>query len=186
GREDVRQDGQDVDRDEDVDERLDRADRVEHHAAPFVASVTFPTSLVTDCYYAWLKKPPRSNIAARCSAETSTLRGVSRKTLSATRCMPPFSAYVSPLAKSISRLESSASALCRLRMTGIPCLKRSAICCASLKLRGSTRCTRTLDGVGTASMRGTRDSAARVRCSRALRAGVGAGSSSDSVQSSKS
>ena len=42
--------------------------------------------------YAWLKKPPRSSMRARSSAETSTLRGVSRKTLSATRCMPPSSA----------------------------------------------------------------------------------------------
>ena len=42
--------------------------------------------------HAWLKKPPRSSMRARSSAETSTLRGVSRKTLSATRCMPPSSA----------------------------------------------------------------------------------------------
>ena len=39
----------------------------------------------------WLKKP-FSISAARSSAETSTLRGVSRKTLSAIRCMPPSSA----------------------------------------------------------------------------------------------
>ena len=42
--------------------------------------------------YAWLKKPPLSSMRARSSADTSTLRGVSRKTLSATRCMLPFSA----------------------------------------------------------------------------------------------
>ena len=41
---------------------------------------------------AWLKKPPRSRSRARSSAETSTFRGVSRKTLSATRCIPPSSA----------------------------------------------------------------------------------------------
>ena len=41
---------------------------------------------------AWLKKPPPSSMRARSSAETSTLRGVSRKTLSATRCMFPSSA----------------------------------------------------------------------------------------------
>ena len=39
----------------------------------------------------WLKKP-FSISRARSSAETSTLRGVSRKTLSAIRCMPPSSA----------------------------------------------------------------------------------------------
>jgi hypothetical protein len=39
----------------------------------------------------WLKKP-FSMIRARSSAETSTLRGVSRNTLSAIRCMPPSSA----------------------------------------------------------------------------------------------
>ena len=57
--------------------------------------------------YAWLKKPPRSSRRARSSALTSTFWGVRRKTLSATRCMPPSSAYVSPLAKSIRRFESS-------------------------------------------------------------------------------
>ena len=36
----------------------------------------------------WLKKPFSSR-RARSSADTSTLRGVSMKTLSATRCMPP-------------------------------------------------------------------------------------------------
>ena len=39
----------------------------------------------------WLKKP-FSISRARSSAETSTLRGVSRNTLSAIRCMPPSSA----------------------------------------------------------------------------------------------
>src|SRR5437868_11523143 len=101
--------------------------------------------------YAWLKNPPRSSMRARSSAETSTLRGVRRKTLSATRCMPPSSAYVRPLAKSMSRFASSWSAPWRLRMTGMPSLKRSAICCASLKLRGRTRWTRTAPGPGTLS-----------------------------------
>ena len=41
--------------------------------------------------YDWLKKP-FSIRRARSSAETSTLRGVSRKTLSAIRCIPPSSA----------------------------------------------------------------------------------------------
>ena len=36
----------------------------------------------------WLKKPFSISLA-RSSAETSTLRGVSRNTLSAIRCMPP-------------------------------------------------------------------------------------------------
>src|SRR6476620_3972751 len=58
--------------------------------------------------------------------------------------MLPLSAYVRPLAKSISRFESSLSALCRFRITGTESLNLSAICCASLKLRGSTRCTLTL------------------------------------------
>ena len=39
----------------------------------------------------WLKKP-FSISRARSSAETSTLRGVSRNTLSAIRCIPPSSA----------------------------------------------------------------------------------------------
>ena len=42
-------------------------------------------------YYDWLKKP-FSMSSARSSAEISTLRGVSMKTLSAIRCMPPSSA----------------------------------------------------------------------------------------------
>jgi len=41
--------------------------------------------------YDWLKKP-FSISRARSSAETSTLRGVRRKTLSAMRCIPPSSA----------------------------------------------------------------------------------------------
>src|SRR5262249_51287979 len=114
GRQDVRQDRQHVNAHEDVHEQLDFGNGVEHHGRPL---------LVSGCFsYAWLKKPPRSNKAARCSADTSTFRGVRRKTLSATRCMPPFSAYVSPLAKSMRRFDSSLSALCRLRMTGMPCL----------------------------------------------------------------
>src|SRR5436305_1611295 len=41
------------------------------------------------------------------------------------------------------RLERSVSVLCRLRMTGIESLNLSAICWASLKDLGITRCTRT-------------------------------------------
>src|SRR6266850_6145312 len=185
-RDDVREDRQDVNAHEDVHEQLDLGDGVEHHGRSL---------RVHGCFsYAWLKKPPRSSNAARCSADTSTLRGVRRKTLSATRCMPPFNAYVRPLAKSISRFDSSVSALCRLRITGIPCLYRSAICCASLKLRGRTRCTLTLPALGTASICG-RMSRTRSRSrsrSRSTRDGRTAGgravgwSDSDSVQSSKS
>src|SRR5581483_5194876 len=83
-REHVREDRQDVDADEDVHEQLDLGYGVEHHPAHLRARRAVS--------YAWLKKPPRSSSWARCSAETSTFRGVSRKTLSATRCMPPFSA----------------------------------------------------------------------------------------------
>src|SRR5712691_1374636 len=138
GRDDVREDEQRVDADEDVDEALDPRDGIQQQYAH------------QDCVragrresspYAWLKKPPRSSQRARSSALTSTFRGVSRNTLSATRCMPPSSAYVRPLAKSINRFERSASELCRLRMTGIDSLNLSAICCASLKLRGTTRWT---------------------------------------------
>src|SRR5205085_9988706 len=68
GREDVRQDRQDVNAYEDVHEQLDFGDGVEHHGLSVRASVGFS--------YAWLKNPPRSSSAARCSAETSTLRGV--------------------------------------------------------------------------------------------------------------
>src|SRR6202034_902159 len=81
--------------------------------------------------YDWLKKPFSINLA-RSSAEISTLRGVSMKTLSAIRCMPPSSAYVRPEAKSIRRLDRSMSELCKLRITGIESLNLSAICCASL------------------------------------------------------
>ena len=70
--------------------------------------------------------------------------------MSATRCMLPLSAYVSPLEKSISRFESSASALWRLTITGTESLNLSAIDWASLKLRGTTRCTFT-DAAATAS-----------------------------------
>src|SRR5437667_211020 len=98
--------------------------------------------------YAWLKKP-RSSMRARSSADSSTSLGVRRKTLSAIRCMPPSSAYVRPLAKSISRFDSSLSADWRLRITGTPFLNRSASCCASLKLRGRIRWTREAPGACT-------------------------------------
>ncbi len=52
-------------------------------------------------------KKPFSISLARSSADISTLRGVSMNTLSAIRCMPPSSAYVRPLAKSIRRLDRS-------------------------------------------------------------------------------
>src|SRR5262245_11689117 len=99
--------------------------------------------------------------------------------------MPPSSAYVSPLAKSIRRFDSSASALCRLRITGIECLNLSAICCASLKLRGRTRCTRTEPGLfGTAAIcRTERLELLLEDVDRGAGGGAAAGSS-DSVQSS--
>src|SRR5207302_4572928 len=90
----------------------------------------------------WLKKP-FSMSRARSSADISTLRGVSMNTLSAIRCMPPSSAYVSPEAKSIRRLARSVSEPWRLRITGIESLNLSAICWASLNDLGTTRCTRT-------------------------------------------
>src|SRR3954470_19802252 len=136
-REDVREDHEHVDDRKDPDESLRRGDGVRKQAHLWAVRRAVGFS------YAWLKKPPRSINRARSSAETSTFRGVSRNTLSAIRCIPPSSAYVRPLAKSISRFESSWSLCWRLRMTGTPSLKRSAICCASLKLRGSTRCTLT-------------------------------------------
>src|SRR5579884_2979618 len=76
--------------------------------------------------------------------------------------MPPSSAYVKPLPKSISRFASSESELWRFRITGIPCLNLSAICCASLKLRGSTRWTRTELGPGSASTTARRPHVARL------------------------
>ena len=109
--EDVREQDDAVERDEDVDERLDARDRVSQrqaeagrdaHAARFAPNGSSPVA------YAWLKKP-RSSIRARSSADSSTSRGVRRKTLSAIRCIPPSSAYVRPLAKSMSRFDSSAS-----------------------------------------------------------------------------
>src|SRR3954469_24492050 len=134
---------------------------------------------------AWLKNP-RSSRRARSSAETCTFRGVSRKTLSATRCMPPSSAYVRPLVKSIRRLESSWSAPCRLRITGIPSLNLSAICCASLKLRGITRCTWT-DGIAPIGPELAAGAAERRLFRGRSTAVAGAASSgSGSVQSSKS
>src|SRR4051812_38361712 len=152
-RDHIREDQQDVDVDEDIDEALQRRRRVgkhDHagadiaHDAWILRNLRDPCGTAVERVQAWLKKPPLSIMRARSSADTSTLRGVSRKTLSATRCMLPSSAYVRPLAKSISRFESSLSALWRLRITGTESLNLSAICCASLKLRGSTRCALTL------------------------------------------
>src|ERR687886_2094125 len=175
---DVHEDDQDVDVDEDVDEALHRVHGVEEQTeSGDLRAHQEGVRAGPVASYAWLKKPPRSSRRARSSAETSTFRGVSRNTLSATRCMPPFSAYVRPLAKSMRRLDSSASAFWRFRITGIDCLNLSAICCASLKLRGTTRWTRT-DGLGTASSgRRSRPARGSVR--------VGAGGSG-SVQSSNS
>src|ERR671934_2785460 len=175
---DVHEDDQDVDVDEDVDEALDRVHGVEEQTeSGDLRAHQEGVRPGAAASYAWLKKPPRSSRRARSSAETSTFRGVSRKTLSATRCMPPFSAYVRPLAKSINRLESSWSAPWRLRITGMPSLNLSAICCASLKLRGRTRWTRTEAGMlSTPRRRG----AGRITAVRS------SGSGSGSVQSSKS
>src|ERR687883_1148202 len=176
---DVHEDDQDVDVEEDVDEALDRVHGVEEQTESGDLRAhqegVRPAAVAS---YAWLKKPPRSSRRARSSAETSTFRGVSRNTLSATRCMPPFRAYVRPLAKSIRRFESSWSAPWRLRMTGTPSLNLSAICCASLKLRGRTRWTRTEAGT-LSSPRRRGPGAAR---STAVRSASGSGS----VQSSKS
>src|ERR671929_287533 len=173
---DVHEDDQDVDVDEDVDEALDRVHGVEEQTeSGDLRAHQQEVRAGGVASYAWLKKPPRSSRRARSSAETSTFRGVSRKTLSATRCMPPLRAYVRPLVKSISRFESSPSAPWRLRITGIPSLNLSAICCASLKLRGSTRWTRT--ALGTLSTPRRRGRRTAVRSS---------GSGSGSVQSSNS
>src|SRR6266516_6690447 len=185
----VREDQDRVDPDKYTDELLDARDRVgEHvetggchaHGSGFGSRAGIPR------IYAWLKKPPPSNRRARSSAETSTLRGVRRKTLSATRCMPPSRAYVRPLVKSIKRFESSWSAPWRLRITGIPSLKRSAICWASWNVCGTTRCTRT---EGTAVGRGNCSTSARLSRRRVgLTTAVRAksASASGSVQSSNS
>src|SRR5918911_1047889 len=175
---DVHEDDQDVDVDEDVDEALHRVDGVEEQTERGdLCAHQKGVRLDAAPSYAWLKKPPRSRRRARSSAETSTFCGVSRNTLSATRCMPPFRAYVRPLAKSIRRFESSWSAPWRLRMTGTPSLNLSAICCASLKLRGRTRWTRTALGALSTSRRRGAGRRTAVRSS---------GSGSGSVQSSKS
>ena len=71
---------------------MPRASAVAMFPAPMSPSFT-PGSLAdgASAAYDWLKKP-FSISRARSSAETSTLRGVSRNTLSAIRCMPPSSA----------------------------------------------------------------------------------------------
>ena len=58
--------------------------------APISPTITAGAAGASDAQL-WLKKPFSSR-RARSSAETSTLRGVSRNTLSAIRCMPPSSA----------------------------------------------------------------------------------------------
>src|SRR2546429_6730494 len=116
-RDDESEDQQRVDVDENPQEALDVVDDVveqaEHGAAAHTAQFGITRACPCPAPQAWLKKPPRSSKLARSSAETSTFRGVSRKTLSATRCIPPSSAYVRPLAKSIRRLERSWSVLCK-------------------------------------------------------------------------
>ena len=64
------------------------ADQTDKHLLKSIAGGNAPTNPTLQL---WLKKPFSSN-SARCSADTSTLRGVSRNTLSAIRCMPPSSA----------------------------------------------------------------------------------------------
>ena len=64
-------------------------------------------------------------------------------------------------------------------MTGVPSLNLSAICCASLKLRGTTRWTRTDASPGAAS---TARGRGRMTAVRELAAASGSGS----VQSSNS
>src|SRR5579864_5728039 len=88
-RDDVQEDHERVHAHEDVHERLRFADRVREHEDSGRYAHPRPVRGRGGFSYAWLKKPPRSSIRARSSAETSTLRGVRRKTLSATRCMPP-------------------------------------------------------------------------------------------------
>src|SRR5581483_3988432 len=179
-RQDVQEDDERVDGRERPDEAVRLVDRVRTQGEAGCRAHPKALRRRGDFSYAWLKKPPRSSIRARSSADTSTLRGVSRNTLSATRCMPPSSAYVSPLAKSMRRFERSWSEPCRLRITGTPSLKRSAICWASLKLRGRTRCTLT-EGLGIDSTPRSRRGSAAGR-STLVRAADGSGS----VQSSNS
>ena len=64
-----------------------RASALAMFPAPMRPTFTGGT-LPAEQAYDWLKKP-FSISRARSSAETSTLRGVRRKTLSAMRCMPP-------------------------------------------------------------------------------------------------
>src|SRR5919109_2866160 len=183
GGQDVDEDDQDVDVDEDVHEAPHRVDGVvEQTKRGDICAHQSGIRPRAAASYAWLKKPPRSSRRARSSAETSTFRGISRNTLSATRCMPPSSAYVSPLVKSISRFESSWSTPCRFRMTGIESLKRSAMLFASWKLCGTTRCTCT---DGTARTTPSVRRPPRGRRTGAVR-GSGSSSGSGSVQSSKS
>src|ERR671937_2160520 len=178
GGQDVDEDDDHVDVDEDVHELLRLVDGIEEQTEHGdLCAHQREVRLRAVASYAWLKKPPRSSRRDRSSAETSTFRGVSRDTLSATRCMPPFSAYVSPLAKSMRRFDSSWSAPWRLRITGMPSLNLSAICCASLKLRGRTRWTRTDAGLV---------STPRNRGAGRRTAVWSSGSGSGSVQSSKS
>src|SRR6185437_8439942 len=114
-RDDVGEDHERVDDREDVDEALQRAHRVREQADRGRSAHQEAVRRTPRKSYAWLKKPPRSIIRARSSAETSTFRGVRRNTLSAIRCMPPSSAYVRPLAKSIRRFDRSWSLCWRLR-----------------------------------------------------------------------
>ena len=69
---------------------------------------------------------------------------------------------------------------CRFRITGVPSLNLSAICWASLKLLGTTRCTFDGDVLGTAATEPRRPPAGRRTAVRAL------GVASASVQSSGS
>src|SRR3954449_13070172 len=140
-RDDVREEHERVDGREDPDEVLRRGDRVREQAEGGSPAHQGAVRRLPDVSYAWLKKPPRSIIRARSSAETSTLRGVSRNTLSAIRCIPPSRAYVRPEAKSIRRFDNSVSVPWRLMITGTESLNWSAICWASLKLFGMTRWT---------------------------------------------
>src|SRR5262249_11509154 len=80
-REHPQQDRQEEDADEDVDEVLHGADRVEDQRGRVRVRCAFS--------YVCCWTPPRWRSWARCSALTSTFRGVSRNTLSATRCIPP-------------------------------------------------------------------------------------------------
>ena len=53
-----------------------------------IATAAYVADRSANGTYDWLKKPFSIRLA-RSSADTSTLRGVSRKTLSAIRCIPP-------------------------------------------------------------------------------------------------